>query len=430
MDYGLTEHGLRRELVAEIHARPYELVEAPERGSHIALLTGERTHAADRMHLLRLCREYGAPEPAEGATHFAIDLGPMRLRWERHTEFSTYTFIRRAPFDDPFAEPVVGFLPRDWLAGAPGEVLAAVHFAVEPRDGAPRSPEQLASLFDGNTIVGSRIASGGGRVYSDLRLHDDGFSRILIRDDGMNPRQAGRHLQRILEVHTYRLTALLALPEARRVAPALSAADAELVAIASAMTNTEEGQSDARLLERLSAVAAQVEEIANATNYRFGAARAYYALVRRRVEELREDRIKGIQPIGEFLDRRMGPAMRLCEDTADRQQRLSDRAARMAALLRARVEVQLETNNQALLATMNRRALLQLRLQETVEGLSVVAISYYLTGLVGYLAKGAKAGGAPFVTPDIATGIAVPVVALTAWFGLKRAKRVLKKEMG
>ena len=47
-----------------------------------------------------------------------------------------------------------------------------------------------------------------------------------------------------------------------------------------------------------------------------------------------------------------------------------------------------------LLGAMNRRQQLQLRLQATVEGLSVAAITYYIVGLVGYAAKGLKEGGA------------------------------------
>ncbi len=429
MEYGLTEHPGRWALVNEVHARPYEELNTPERGSHLALMSGEHAGEVEYEHLVRLCRHYGTPEPGPDTHHFMVDLGPVRVRWERHTEFCTYTFFRQGGFDDPFAHPVIDFLPRDWLAALPGTVLAAVHFALEPREqGAARPPEALAALFNGNTLVGSRIAGGAGRMYSDLWLHDDGFARILIQDEGFNARQAGRHVQRLLEVHTYRLMALLALDPARRAAPELSRADAELNNIAAAMAESQQDQTDARLLERLSAVASDIEAVTAATSYRFGAARAYYNIVQRRLQELREERIQGVQPLGEFLERRMAPAMQTCEEVGGRARGLSDRGARMAALLRARVEVQLETQNQDQLAAMNRRAELQLRLQETVEGLSVVAISYYVTGLIGYLLKGAKAGGLPFVQPDLFTGIAVPLVVAALWLGLKRAKRFLKEE--
>ena len=113
------------------------------------------------------------------------------------------------------------------------------------------------------------------------------------------------------------------------------------------------------------------------TAYRFGAAAAYYRLVQQRVEDLREQRLAGFPPIREFMERRLAPAMATCQSVAARQTDLSTRIARRSALLRTRVDIELERQNQELLVQMNRRAKLQLRLQETVEGLSVVAITYY-----------------------------------------------------
>ena len=76
---------------------------------------------------------------------------------------------------------------------------------------------------------------------------------------------------------------------------------------------------------------------------------------------------------------------------------------------------------------MNRRARLQLRLQETVEGLSVVVLSYYLVGLLGYGFKAAKAAGVT-VDTDLATGLAVPVVLAGVWFGVRRLRRASGRE--
>ena len=140
-------------------------------------------------------------------------------------------------------------------------------------------------------------------------------------------------------------------------------------------------------------------------------------------------RVEGFQTISEFMDRRLAPAMRTCESVAERQERLSARLMRAANLLRTRVDVALEGQNRDLLASMNRRARLQLRLQQTVEGLSVVAISYYLLSLIGYLARAVTAAGVPLEV-DLAVGLAVLPVAALVWFGVRRVRRRVTKGSG
>ncbi len=93
--------------------------------------------------------------------------------------------------------------------------------------------------------------------------------------------------------------------------------------------------------------------------------------------------------------------MNTCRAAAARQESLSQRVARATQLLSTRVDLTREQQNQAVLDSMNRRAAAQLRLQQTVEGLSIAAMTYYVVGLVGYAAKGAKAAGVA-VDPELA----------------------------
>ena len=232
-------------------------------------------------------------------------------------------------------------------------------------------------------------------------------------------------IQRLTEVETYRMMAMLAFPVARETRPLVAAAEERLSRMVTGLADGGGGVEEERsLLRLLSRLAAEAEELTARTSYRFGASRAYYALVRKRVEELREERIVGLQPSGEFLYRRLIPAMDTCESVAARQGDLARRIAQASDLLRTRVDVALEEQNRDLLESMDRRAQLQLRLQETVEGLSVVAISYYLVGLVVYLAKGLKAAGLP-VDPAIAAGVAIPVVLGLVWLGVRRLRRAV-----
>lgn len=430
---GPIDHPLRDAVNRELHARPPESVAAPLRASHLVMMTGADGDDANagRRHVAALCDRMGAPPPPSESQHHAVDLGAFRLKWERHTEFDSYTVYRRGAFDRPFAEPAIQAVPADWVAALPGLRLAAVHVAVLSAQAPAPGPGQLEDLFGDDGYVGARVTGGAATVWSDFRQHGDGWGRILVRDqggeNGLKPRQAGRLIQRLVELETYRTTALLALPLARRIAPRLTEADKELSDIAARIAAAEDIEDERRLLGRLTALAAEIEKLAAETTWRFRASRAYSALVDRRIQDLREQRIEGLQTVAEFMDRRFGPAMRTCESVEDRLNGLAARIGRAGTLLRTRVDIALEGQNRDLLVSMDKRARLQLRLQGTVEGLSVAAITYYGTGLVLYLAELAAEAGLP-VDPKAAAGLAVVPIALAVWLGLRKVRQRLELE--
>jgi uncharacterized membrane-anchored protein len=245
----------------------------------------------------------------------------------------------------------------------------------------------------------------------------------------MTPRQAGRMVQRLLELETYRMLALLALPVARGLAPHLDASERELARVTAALAAAAEAKDEPALLDRLTRLEAEIEDRQSSNHYRFSAAVAYHELVQRRIDELREERIQGLQTFQEFTERRLAPAMSTCRAAAARQESLSRHVARATQLLSTRVDVARERQNQAVLESMNRRAKMQLRLQQTVEGLSVAAVTYYVVGLVGYAAKGLNAAGVG-IDPDVAQGVSVPVILLLVAFGIRRIKDIVVRKRG
>ncbi|MCG5531167.1 DUF3422 domain-containing protein [Halorhodospira halochloris] len=424
------DHPLRQEVNDEVHARPHEALNTPVKVSHLGMLSGRRGGELDRQAVVDLCRRYGVEPPQPGAQHLSADFGDFRLKWERRTELSTYTFFVEEDFDELFADPPLDRVPLDWLYSLPGPRLVGVHLTLEPAWAQPRSTSDIQHIFDDNPIVGSHITGGAARVWSDFRIQDDGFTRVLMRDVSLRNRQAGRAVQRILEIETYRMMALLAFPVARQLNPEINDLEEQLAWITEHMTQDENSSvSDEQgLLGRLTELAARIEGIGNNTNYRFHAAKAYNELVQRRIHELREQRVQGVQTIQEFMERRMVPAMRTCETVSERLESLSRRITRTGDLLRTRVDVALEAQNRDLLDSMNRRADMQFRLQETVEGLSVAAISYYLMGLISYVLKaGHDAGYLPRV--EIYQGLLVPVVVLFIWAVIRIVRhRIARKQ--
>jgi uncharacterized membrane-anchored protein len=419
------EHPLRRIVTAELHSRTFEPLRAPERVSYLAVMCGEQGIDDNVVHLKRLLAHYARPIPETVDRHYSVDLGPMRVRFERHTELVAYTFSKQGAFAHPFADPVLHEVPEEWLRELPGEVISAVSMAVDSCVTPERDSAELAALFDGNPIIGSEVVGGSARAWSDLRIHSDGFLHILVRDCSLSVNQAGRLAKRILDVNCYRALALIGFPLAREVSPRLTDADRRLAVLAERMSSqgaSADPSFESDLLAELTNLAAEIEEISARTTYRFDASRAYYAMVRQRLEQLRQQRIEGLQTFTEFLDARLAPAIATCESTQHRQTDLAERAARLTSLLRARVEVSMQGQNRRLLESMDRRAHLQLRLQETVEGLSVIAIGYYGVGLVGYALKGLEASGYP-IDATLGMGIAVPLVVGLAWLGLRWVKK-------
>ena len=404
----------------EVHARPYEQLAAPLLMTHLALLMPDGDAA--REHLAELLRAHHLPQPAPDASHLSIDIGGLRLRWEKHTEFQTYTFWRplrgaAASFDGGGARGVAA----DWMAALPGAWIVGQHVLVTDAAAAADGEALARRLLDEGSLVGAAVTDGQAHVYTDFRLDADGFARTVVCAGAMNPRRLGRTVQRLLEIETYRMMALLGLPVAREVAATLHDAERELALVAGEVRSAERAEEPA-LLRRLTQLAGRVESLYAHTHARFSASSAYFELVQRRVAELREQRHAGLQTLGEFLDRRLGPAMQTCAWAARRQQSLSERISRISSLLRTRVEIEQQQTNQDLLDAMNRRQKAQLLLQGAVEGLSIAAVTYYGAGLVGYLAKGAKAAGLP-VSPDLAVALAIPLIAGIVWWGLRRLHR-------
>jgi uncharacterized membrane-anchored protein len=421
-----SDHPHRLSLNNEVHARPPEELVAPTRLSFIALSVDAEQRQRNFDVMCNLARDRGAPAPEAGSNHYSEDMGSFRLKWEQHTEFMRFKFIVRGADTASFANPALRQVPADWLSALEGEVLVATHVLFVPSsDDSPHYDQISQDLFDGNPLVGSAVGGGAGRAFNDFRIRPDGFSRLYLEDHGLSPRQAGRTVQRLLEIDVYRILALMTFPLAQKIAPEVSEEEQRLAEITTALAAAEDIDEPA-LLDRLTKLQAEITSRRADNDYHFSASEAYYAIVQSRIRELREERIPGLQTFNEFVSRRLAPAMNTCETIAKRQAELSEKVAQATALLSTRVDIARQTQNQSLLESMDKRAKMQLRLQQTVEGLSVAAISYYLVSLVGYGAKGLETSGMP-LNADVIMALSIPVVALGVWAIVRRARRAMTR---
>jgi uncharacterized membrane-anchored protein len=411
----------RAGLYEELHSRPSPLVETPCAITHIAVQMAHDQRAAERAHVAELCAQFGVDPPSPDASCFYKTLGEFELRWERHTEFSTYTFIRKLAGDPLREPPALRAIPADWLTRLPGRATTALHLAFRRAEGPPDAGE-LDRYFEKHPLRGSVVRQGTAYLYSSFRLHSDGFGRLVLQAADLTPLQAGRLVQRVLEIETYRVMALLALPVARAITADVGAMERELARVNEALTEADAETDQHALLDELSNLAARVERMRSDTTYRFAATNAYFNLVRERNRELTEEKIPGLQPIHVFIKRRLSPGIRTCNAVRDRLEDLSRRISQTSSLLRARVELSMQGQNRELLASMNQRSETQLRLQQAVEGLSVVAITYYLMGLLSYVWEGVLWAGWPW-SKKLTFAFAVPLIMLIAWRIIHGVKR-------
>ncbi|MDB5797350.1 MAG: hypothetical protein JWP36_1252 [Paucimonas sp.] len=404
----------------EVHARPPARIRLPALVMFVAVLNDGVERAQECEHLNRLPGQGRLTAGDLQHNFLGLALGEAVLRWERHGEFTRYMLIQDLPpaaLADGAAAAVADALciAPAWLAGIPGRTIAAIQLVLTSGD-VSQPEDALAAAqqwFGGRTVVASLLGNGHSLALTDFRLHADGYERVLViaRPD-TTPARAGRIAQRLLDLETYRLMALRGLPAAKELQPVLAQSEAGLAGITAELESR--AASEDMLLDTLIHVAARVERATAQYAYRFSATQAYDALVRQRIAELRERPVPGTQTIGEFMQRRLSPAIATVAAAAARLSSLSQRIERTSALLRTRVDIATEKQNQQLLAKLTRGQELQLRLQATVEGLSIAAISYYVVSLLLYAGKSLKATGVP-INPEMAAGGMVPLVLFGVW---------------
>ena len=404
-----------------VHTRQSQRIHLPALVVYIAVLSNDITLEQECEHLRRLPGQEGIMIDDLQHNFLRLRLQGYTLRWERHTEFTSYSLVQQLPesaqlgaTDPDLLSSLV--LPNGWLAGIPGRTFAAIKLVMVHGD--LKSPEEM--LLSARKWFGERpvVASLVGRnsrslVVTDFMLRDSGFERMLvIAPPKISVTRAGRIAQRLLEIETYRVMALRGLPVAKKLDSELANSEQQLASITDQLKNKI--TSEQELLDRLVALAVHMERITIEHMYRFTATRAYDKMITQRINELKEKAIPGTQIIGEFMWHRLSPAIAKVEDTAQRMGSLSERISHTSALLRTQVNILTEAQNQQLLEKLTRGQELQLRLQRTVEGLSIAAISYYVVSLILYLTKAGKAAGL-LVHPELVTGAMIPLVLLVVW---------------
>ncbi len=416
-------HPQHLELHQEIHARPYPRISAPCVISHIAFFHEDKEVEQEYKCINDLAKGYHVNGISPGTHSYFQEFEQFNMRWENHREFSTITIIR------PLKKPIntkasaLEMFPEGWLGEFPGQVISAVNMLISDEFDEAMIEDYLA----GRPNIASRLIDDQFTLWTSLQLDSQGFTRLFMGkntmiEKGKGRMQLGRIVLKLLEIETYRQMALLGLPLAKSIAPTASQIGQQCAQILDKMTKIAQPEEESALLQELMAIAAEVERLRAATNYRFSATFAYAELVNSRIQELDQRRVEGKDPLGEFVQRRFMPAIRTCESVKQQLEGLSKRLTRASDLLRTRVDQTIAEQNKKLLESMNRRSHMQLRLQQTVEGLSVAAISYYLISLLKIFLHGVNGVYFSFNENLILT-LAAPLVLVTIFIIVRNMKK-------
>ncbi len=405
-------HPLRATLAEEMHLRRLPRFSAPYRLMQFVSVLGEAGSGEARAHIDALSEGARIIVPVSGK-YGVLGFDDLTLVWERHTEFATYTLLRpgaAAPSFDPDDFDPIRSRVED---GMPGEIVRATQVALVAANDAPDPASgALDHWFASDAMIVCGVADGLARIVSDFRLNPDGYGRLLILDQGLDRDETAQLVMRLQELGNYRNMALLGLPLAQRLTPSVGSLETRLAELSHDVS--ERTSQDDQLLDELTFLSAELARLAAETRYRMSATRAYAQLSTDRLASLHISPVRGFQTLADFTERRLMPAVRTCDSFSARIEDLLQRAAWTSELLRTRIDIALAKQNRDLLSSMDRRTKLQLRLQQTVEGLSIVAISYYLVALLAYVIE-----AIPGVRKDIGVAITVPIVvtlvALSVW---------------
>lgn len=409
------DHPLRVGLSELMHLRSLPIEVAPVRIRQSVLLV-EPNHRQAEMAAVRALDRGQDP----GAGRVARLDAAGGVIWERHQEFSTWTAFELGPLGPDLGFAVDDDAPPCWPEHTPGLVFRALEIVVSAKNAHEPGLATLSKYIDVGRAVSCEVFDGAARIWTDFRLHQGGAGRIYVHNRNLSGDDVSRLCQTLLEIGNYRKLALLGFSQARELLTWLDQSEARLAQINSALSQSADSQT---VLDQLLALSAEVELRAADGKFRRGATASYHQLTLDRLEALRETRVAGHSTMREFIGRRLLPAMRTCQAADRRLDDLSVRIGRSGDLLRARLGMALDRQNQASLSGMHERLRLQTKLQALVEDLSIFAVGYYVIGLLSYGLKpwlhGVQGG------PERVIALLVPGVLLTVSISIHHRKKRL-----
>ena len=406
------EHQYRQIIEAETHARPVLPMSPPIRIRRLGFMSADGGADLRALHE-QMGRIAGAdPQGPAWARQLDFERDGRQVTWELHNEFATITWTGSP--DDWDARPAdIGLEFHDKL-----QLVLATRIDVIATEAIG---EKALAGFSPLSLCYSSIFDGGAEAATDFHLDDEGFTRFEVAAGRSGELRIGVIARRLLEIETYRIMALMGLPLARETSGRVSDYERQLAGIMQKVGGGDSVEAHAASLEALHRLSAEIGRTVEETSFRFAATQAYGEVLAERLTRLREKAIGEFTTIERFINNRVQPALATCKAMEKRLLALTDKVQRAIELLDARITLSIQTQNRAVLDGISRTAQSQYRLQLTVEGLSIIAISYYALGILGYVFEGLHEV-VPFTKGEM-LAVSAPVVILLVFLGIRRIRK-------
>jgi uncharacterized membrane-anchored protein len=406
------EHAYRRLIDAETHARPVPPLTAPLRIRRLAFMSADGGADLRVVHAQMAGLAAVVEEGPGWARQLEFERDGHHVTWELHSEFATFTWTAAAD---------------DWVAHPKGiglEYHADLLLVFATRiDLIPTEAISAAALegFNPLSLCYSTIFDDTAEVATDFHLDHDGFTRFEVAARRMSPLRQGVLVRRLMEIETYRTMALIGLPLAREMGGQVSEYERRLTHIVQTIGHGVTLADHQETLAGLHKLSGEVGRTVEETSFRFAATQAYGEVLEERLHRLRERAIGEFTTIDRFVNNRAQPALATCRAMEKRLLALTEKVQRSIELLDARISLSIQSQNQAVLDTISRTSASQFRLQQTVEGLSIIAISYYALGVLGYLFE-AVHDVLPYPKATM-LGFSAPVVVVLVFLAISRIRK-------
>ena len=406
------EHQYRRLIDAETHARPVLPMTPPVRIRRLGFMSADDGTDLRALHGQMAVVAGATPEGPAWARQLTFDRDGRQVTWELHNEFATITWS--GPIDDWDDKPAgLGLELHE-----PLRLVFATRIDVMPT---ATVAETALSGFNPLSLCYSSIFNGGAAAATDFHFDADGYTRFEVAAGGSGELRIGVIVRRLLEIETYRTMALIGLPLAREVGGRVSGYEQRLVGIMQQVGEGDTAEDHQQSLTALHKLSVDISRTVEETSFRFAASQAYGEVLAERLTRLREQAIGEFTTIDRFINNRVQPALATCKAMEKRLQALTQKVQRSIELLDARITLSIQTQNRSVLDAISQTGRSQYRLQLTVEGLSIIAISYYALGILGYAFEGLHEV-LPFTKGEMLAASA-PVVVGMVFLAIRRLRR-------
>ena len=414
------EHPLRRRIQAEIHARPYRSIITPSLVVRQAFLRPEHLSLEnDHLTLLSWCRTFGVDYPTSNIRHFSKNIDGVIFTWERHTEFLSLTWESQANQYSYEALKEIITKHVEVLIRQEANLISCTKIILNK--GKPGENIKKDG-FQEESLCLSCTENHRARILTDFHEDEFGATQFYVTNFNLSDSQSGVLVTRLLEIDTYRVMALYGFEIAKNLVPEINVIENNIITLTKQVNAKTQLKDYRETLDKVTRIVGNLGDIAASNYFRLSATKAYYNLIQGRLSRLNETSSDGSIVIEEFLARRLAPAMRTCDSIEGRIRTAGQELESSTALLRTKIDLQVQIQSQSVLESMNHRALMQYRLQSTVEGLSIAAISYYIVGLINYIFKGLDTS--QYMSKPKLMAVIVPIVVISIWVIIKRLKKV------